>query len=158
MKDFIEDAEAAFQALLKKGYRPDQIKILGYCGTTYVAAYLKLKHHTEGVDAILINPHTSFRDVIETSNRMGLLGLGAVSTDQYDLDNEKTLSQLSKDQASTCLIIDPQNSITPPNTVARLQTALQPSGCTTIQITRKFNKQFEDTAIWNQYVQFLRRS
>ena len=157
IEDFIEDAEAAFQTLLQKGYRPDQIKILSYCGTTYVAAYLKLKHHTEGVDAILINPHTSFRDVITKSNRIGLLGLGAISTNEYDLDNERTLSHLSNSHASTCLIIDPENSITPPNTVERLQASLHQSGCTTIPITEKFNQQFDNPVIWDQYVQFLRR-
>lgn len=157
IEDFIEDAEAAFQTLLQKGYRPDQIKILGYCGTTYVATYLKLKHHAEGVDAILINPHTSFRDAVEKSNRIGLLGLGAISTNKYDLDNERALSQLSMSHASTCLIIDPENSITPPNTVERLQTSLHQSGCTTIPIAEKFNKQFDNPAIWDQYVQFLRR-
>lgn len=157
MTDFTEDAEAAFQALIQKGYRPDQIKILGYCGTTYVATRLKKKHHAEGVDAVLINPHTSFRDVVTKSNRIGLLGLGAITTDEYDLDNERTLSQLPKSPASTCLIIDPKNSITPSDTVERLQAALQKSGCTTIPVAEKFNKQFENPAIWKPYTQFLRR-
>jgi len=158
MKDFIEDAEAAFQTLLTKGYKPNQIKILGYCGTTYVAAYLKLKHHAEGVDTILINPHTSIRDVIAKSNRLGLLGLDSISTRKHNLNNEETLRKLPKhSQASTCLIIDPNNSITPSDTVKRLQKALNISGYTTIPITQKFNKQFENTNIWNKYVQFLRR-
>lgn len=156
MKDFVDDAEAAFQALLAKGYSPDKIKILGYCGTTYVAAYLKLKHHAEGVDAILVNPHTSLRDVIAKSNRIGLLGLGAISTDEYDLDNEKTLRQLPCGAGSTCLVIDSQNSITPPDTVQRLQAALDRSGCVTIPITEKFNTQFDNPKIWEQYAQFIR--
>lgn len=158
IKDFIEDAEAAFQTLLSKGYRPDQIKILGYCGTTYVATYLKLKHHNEGVDAILINPHTSFRDIVEKANRIGLFGLGAITTDEHNLDNEITLRMLSESCASTCLVIDPKNSITPTDTVERLQTALHQSGHTTVLTDKKFNKQFEDPAVWDRYVQFLKRN
>jgi len=157
MQGFVEDAEAAYQALIEKGYQPNQIKVLGYCGTTYVATYLKAKHHQEGLDAILVDPHTSFREVVDQANPIGKYGVGAIATEEYDLDNINTLSHLKHTGASTCLVIDPENLITPPDTVERLQNALAQSGVTTIRTQGKMNKQFNTPEIWNQYIQFLRR-
>jgi len=157
VEGFVQDADAAYKALLRRGIQPKNIKVLGYCGTTYIAAYLKLKYHCDGLDAILVNPHTSLRDVVRKVNRLGLLGLGRVVSPQYEFDNEKLFSQLGMDGGSTCLVIDPNNSITPADTIQRLQAALSNTNSRTIEIREKFNKQFENPVVWDSYLNFLLR-
>ncbi len=170
IEGFFKDADAAYQAVLDQGFTAPQIKVLGYCGSNYVAAHLKEKHHSEGLDLVMIGPHTSLRDVVAhtqwPANRIGLLGLGAIEKNGLDFHNLKKFQTLDKSGAATCLIMNPNNEIAPPRTVERLQEALvkcgncelilKPEGCSDEEFN--FNKQFQIPEIWQRYVAFLSRS
>ena len=169
IEGFFQDAEAAYQEVLAQGFTPPRIKALGYCGSNYVVAHLKEKHHSEGLDVVMIGAHTSLQDVIAHSgapmNRIGLLGLGAIEKNGLDFDNIRKFQALLPSQASTCLIMNPQNAITPPDTIERLKDALlQSGGCDVIlkpenckEEEFNFNKQFQIPEIWQRYVSFLCR-
>ena len=169
IQGFFQDAETAYEAALKKGFEPSQIKALGYCGTTYVVANLKKNHHHEGLDAVLVGAHTSFRDVVAHTqwpvNQIGLLGLGAIESPEANFDNIEKFKTLEQSQAATCLIMDPNNEIAPPETIKRLTRSLEKTeNCKVILKSENcsgqqfnFNKQFEIPEIWKQYTSFLTR-
>lgn len=168
-KGFFQDAESAFQAILKEGFIPRQIKPIGYCGSSYVVAHLKELHHHERLDVIMIGPHTSLKDVIQNTvwpaNRIGLLGLPAVENNGVDFDNIRKFRSLRQGPASTCLIMRNENKIGAVDTVARLAEAvrltgqcdliLKPENCPDSDFD--FNKQFRNEEVLGRYFLFLTR-
>jgi|GEM_PF-2865557 hypothetical protein len=169
IEGFFQDAEAAYQALLQQGFTPFQIKALGYCGSNYVVAHLKEKHHAEGLDVVMIGAHTALRDVIAHGpspvNRIGLLGLGAIEKNGMDFDNIRKFQTLLPGKASACLIMNPRNEVAPPDTIERLRKVLVQKGpCEIIlkpaQYSKEdfdFNRQFQIPEIWQRYAAFLSR-
>ena len=168
IKGLCNDAVSAYSNIKTK-FPPKDVKILSYCGTTYIASCLKKEFHSEGLDVVEVAPHTSFRDVVDhtlwPARMLGKWGMGAIEKEGLDFDNIKKFRALNKNGSSTCLIMNPKNEITPDDTVEHLKEALSNTDYEIIvkpdNITENdfnFNKQFEIPEIWDKYTTFLLRN
>jgi hypothetical protein len=162
-KGFYEDAETIYQALIREGFSAKEIKAIGYCRATFVVAHLKELHHKEGLDAVMIHAPPSLRETVEhMMGPIGSLGLPSVESDG-DFDSLRRLRSLPSADAATCLIMNENDTILPPNTIANLKEAVQASGrCELILEPKKegagdphFEDPFRDPAILQRYFEFL---
>lgn len=104
-----QDAETIYQALLQRGFTPQQIIPMGTCRSTFVISRLKELHHQDGLNVVMIHAPPSLRQTIEhqsyLASRIGLLGLGTIENEGHDFDTLRKLRGLQHHAtASVCLI------------------------------------------------------
>jgi hypothetical protein len=133
IKGYFQDAENAYQAALHEGFSPAQIKIMGSCRATFPATYLKERHHDEGVDAVLIQPPPSLREMIAKqmvpANWIGLLGLGTIEKggDEH-FDSIRRLRGLRPGTGRLCLVMSEGDGTLPENTWEQFKNAASHAG------------------------------
>ncbi len=169
IKGFFQDAEAIYQKLLQEGMAPQQIKAMGSCRATFPAARLKELHHKEGLDAVLIHAPPSLRAVVAhsqwPSNKIGLMGIGAIEKDGADFDTLRRLRSLEKGTAATCLIMNEDDQTLPPTAISDLKAAAEKSGPCDLIIEPKnegssdphFEEPLRNPIVLQRYFAFLAR-
>ncbi len=127
IKGFAEDAEGCYQALRREGFAPSQIKIMASCRGTFPATQLKQRHHAEGVDAVLIQPPLSLRKVIACqpgpSSHIGMMGLGAIETEEEHYDSAARLQSLRPSSGRLCVIVSEGDRTLPEDTEEQFRRA-----------------------------------
>lgn len=162
------DAEAAYQTLLKEGYRPQKIKAMGSCRATFVIAKLKELHHAAGLGCALIHPPPSLRAMVEKqawpSNKIGMIGLSALEKggDEH-YDTLKRLHTLPKGTARICLIMSEDDTSLPKGSIEELKTAAEKAGPVKLILEPKgapgldahLDDPLRKPEVLQQYLQFL---
>lgn len=135
------DMEAVCEYAFRQGYRPDEIFLHGFCMGAACAVHAKKKYHAQGIHAILSNPYTSFKDVVESYGWFGRLGahfgLKAIqSTDpeitrrvgQDYFDNVAKLTHLDPSAGRLIVIHTKTDDMMPYATAEKLERAFHHAG------------------------------
>jgi hypothetical protein len=167
IKSYFQDAEGGYQAALREGFSPSQIKIMGSCRATFPISYLKEQHHAEGVDAVLIQPPPSLREMIATykppANWIGQLSLGAVEKDGEHFDSVRRFRSLRPSSGRLCLVMSEGDKTLPENTADQFRNAASHAGPFEIIWDPKdnsgsdphFAEPLRKPPIFERYTQFL---
>jgi hypothetical protein len=166
IKGFYEDAETAYQQLLKK-FSSDQIKPMGSCRGAFPVGYLKQLHHQENLDVILIHPQASLSSTIQhkdwPANVLGMWGLETIEKDGYDFDTLRHFQSLPHTTSKVCFIFSEFDRQIPRAPVKALREAAAKIGPTTeIHVPQEkngadphFGEPFRNPEILQRYFNFL---
>ncbi len=169
IKGYFEDAEGCFQAVRREGFLSSQIKLLGSCRATFIAVYLKARHHAEGVETVLIQPPPSLQAAIDhqpfPSNWIGRLGIRAVEGEgEEHFDSIRRLRALPSGGGRLCLILSEGDKTLPSDISDQFIRAASHAGPLEIiwdkqnhEIDSHFTEPLFNEDIFRRYVQFLVR-
>ena len=167
IKGYAEDAESCYQAVLREGFSPRQIKIMASCRGTFPAMQLKERHHAEGVDAVLIQPPPSLAGVIANqafpANHIGMLGIGTVERDGQHYDSIRRLQNLPRSRGRLCLLVSEGDRTIPTDTEEQFRRAAVHAGPyyaiwergTTTDTDPHLEEPLRKPEIYRRYTEFL---
>jgi hypothetical protein len=169
VEGFFEDAETIYQELIKEAFTGKDIKPMGSCRATFVAAHLKELHHKEGLEVVMVHPPSSLQAIVDNAawpaNKIGSLGIGAIEKADADFNNVKKFEKLPKNNTATCVIIS-EGDRTIPNTDSQklIEVAKSIGDCTVIcepkaesKTDPHFGDPFRDPSVLKEYFAFLLR-
>lgn len=135
------DIETVCTYAFRQRYHADEIFLHGFCKGAACAAHAKKVFHREGIHAILSNPYTSFKEVVESYGWLGRLaarfGLKAIqSTDpaitgavgQDYFDNVAKLSNLPPSEGRLIVIHTKTDDMMPYGTAEKIRRAFNYAG------------------------------
>jgi dienelactone hydrolase len=135
------DVDVVYHYAVANGYRPEKIYAFGFCKGAACAAHLKKKYHHLGLNAVLSNPYTSMKGVVENYGWLGRLasrfGLKAIqSTDpaithrveQDYFDNVNKLRNLPHSNGKLIVIHTKTDNMMPYASAERLFDAFNYAG------------------------------